>query len=100
MNISALEVESILLEHPKVLDAAAVAMPDEILGEKVCVYVVPREGETVTLGELTSFMKGKSIAAYKLPQRLEITKEIPKDQSGKILKNILREDIKDKLKSK
>ena len=100
LNISALEVESILLEHPKVLDAAAVPMPDERLGEKICVYVVPREGEKVTLGELTSFMKQKSIAIYKLPQRLEITEEIPKDRSGKILKNILKEDIRNKLESK
>jgi len=99
-NISSLEVESILLEHPKVLDAAAVPMPDERLGEKICVYVVPREGEKVTLGELTSFMKQKSIAIYKLPQRLEITEEIPKDRSGKILKNILKEDIRNKLESK
>ncbi len=100
LNISALEVESILLEHPKVLDAAAVPMPDGGLGEKVCVYVVPREGEKVTLGELTSFMKQKSIAVYKLPQRLEITEEIPKERNGKILKNILKEDIRNKLKSK
>jgi len=100
LNISAQEVENILLGHPKVLDAAAIAMPDERLGEKICVYVAPKEGETVTLGELTSFMKQKSIAIYKLPQRLEITKEIPKDQGGKILKNILKEDITNKLKSK
>ncbi len=99
-NISAQEVESILLGHPKVLDAAAVPMPDERLGEKVCVYIVPREGEKVTLGELTSFMKEKSIAIYKRPQRLEITKEIPRDRVGKILKNILKEDIRNKLESK
>jgi len=100
LNISSQEVENILLGYPKVLDVAAVAMPDEKLGEKICVYVVPREGETVTLSELTSFMKQKSIAIYKLPQRLEITKEIAKDQDGKILKNILKEDITNKLKSK
>jgi len=100
LNISALEVENILVGHPKVLDAAAIAMPDERLGERICVYVVPKEGETVTMGELTSFMKQKSIAIYKLPQRLEITKEIPKDSIGKILKNILKEDIANKLKSK
>lgn len=99
-NISAQEVENILLGHPKVLDVAAVAVPDERLGERVCVYVVPKEGENVTLGELTSFMKEKSIAAYKRPQRLEITKEIPKDRAGKILKNILKEDIRNKLNSK
>jgi len=45
-------------------------------------------------------MKQKSIAIYKLPQRIEITEEIPKDRSGKILKNILKEDIKNKLESK
>jgi len=100
LNISAQEVENILLGHPKVLDAAAIAMPDERLGERICVYVVPRGGETVTLSELTSFMKQKSIAIYKLPQRLEITNEMPKDEGGKILKNILKEDITNKLKSK
>jgi acyl-CoA synthetase (AMP-forming)/AMP-acid ligase II len=99
-NISAQQVENILVGHPKVLDAAAVAMPDERLGEKVCVYVVPKEGEKVTLGELTSFMKEQDIAIYKLPERLEITKEIPRNPVGKMLKNILREDIKNKLKSR
>lgn len=98
-NISAREVENILAGHPNLLDAAAV-VPDERLGERVCVYVVPREGEKITLGELTSFMTKKSIAAYKIPQRLEIMEEIPKDPGGEILKNILREDIGNKLKSK
>lgn len=100
LNISAQEVENILVGHPKVLDVAAVAMPDERLGERICVYVVPKEGEKVTLGELTSFMQEKDIAIYKRPQRLEITKEIPKDPGGKILKIILREDIRNKLNSK
>ena len=45
-NISAQEVENMVLGHPKVLDAAAVAMPDEILGERTCIYVVQKPGET------------------------------------------------------
>jgi non-ribosomal peptide synthetase component E (peptide arylation enzyme) len=75
-------------------------MSDERLGEKVCVYVVPKEGEKVTLGELTSFMKEQGMAIYKLPERLEITKEIPRNPVGKMIKNILREDIENKLKSR
>ena len=97
-NISAQEVENMLLGHPKLLDVAAVAMPDERLGERVCVYVAPKQGEKVTLDELTSFMKEKGIAIYKLPERLEITNEIPRNPVGKILKDILREDIRNKLK--
>lgn len=95
-NISAQEVENMLLGHPKVLDVAAVAYPDEIMGEKTCVYVVPRGEEKVTLEDLTSFMKEKGIAAYKLPERMEIVKEIPRNPVGKILKKVLREDIKKK----
>lgn len=96
-NISAQEVENMLLGHPKVADAAAVAMQDETMGEKTCVYIVPIEGETVSLKELTDFMKEKGIAVYKLPERLEIINIIPRNPVGKILKKDLREDIKTKM---
>src|SRR5690606_28001510 len=55
MNISAVEVESLLVEHPAVADVAIVSMPDERLGEKCCAYVVPA-GEPPTLEDLTSFL--------------------------------------------
>lgn len=93
-NISAQEVENIVLAHPKVADVAAVAVPDEVLGERTCVYVVPRENETVTLEDITSFMKEKGVAVYKMPERLEITDVIPRNPVGKILKSVLREKIK------
>ncbi len=96
-NISAQEVENILLGHPKVLDVAAVAMPDEAMGEKVCVYVVPREGQDVTLADVSSFMKEKGLAVYKIPERVEIMDAIPRNAVGKILKKKLREDIRKKL---
>lgn len=96
-NISAQEVENILLGHPKVVDVAAVAMPDEVLGERTCVYVVPRGGENVSLHDLTSYMKEKGVAVYKLPERLELIDAIPRNPVGKILKSVLREDIKKKL---
>jgi non-ribosomal peptide synthetase component E (peptide arylation enzyme) len=72
-------------------------MPDEVMGEKTCVYVVPKKGETVTLEEITSFMKEQSIAVYKLPERLEIIEAIPRNPVGKIVKIELRRDIKEKL---
>jgi acyl-CoA synthetase (AMP-forming)/AMP-acid ligase II len=96
-NISAQEVENMLLGHPKVLDVAVVAMTDEMLGEKVCVYVVPKSGEQLELSEIKDFMKEKGIAAYKIPERLEIISAIPRNPVGKILKKVLREDIKAKL---
>jgi len=98
-NISAQEVENMLLGHPKVLDVAAVAMADEVLGEKVCVYVVPRGEEKLELEEIKAFMKEKGIAVYKIPERLEIINAIPRNPVGKILKKVLSEDIKKKLET-
>ena len=68
-----------------------------LLGEKNCVYVVPQKGENVTLEELTAFMKEEGVAVYKLPERLEITDVIPRNPVGKVLKSVLREDIKNKM---
>ncbi len=96
-NISAQEIENMLLGHPKVMDVAAIAMPDEIMGERTCVYVVPRR--EVELEDLTSFMKEKEIATYKLPEQLVIIDAIPRNPFGKVLKGKLREDIKKKLKT-
>ncbi|MCX5857698.1 MAG: fatty acid--CoA ligase family protein, partial [Deltaproteobacteria bacterium] len=96
-NISAQEVENMVLGFPKVLDAAAVAMPDEILGERTCIYVVPKPGESPTLDEVKAYMQEKGIAVYKVPERLEIVEAIPRNPVGKILKKVLREDIKKKM---
>ncbi|MBW2596983.1 MAG: (2,3-dihydroxybenzoyl)adenylate synthase, partial [Deltaproteobacteria bacterium] len=98
-NISAQEVENLLLGHPKIADVAAVSMPDDALGEKVCVYVKLGEGEEIELNEVTSFMKDKGVAVYKLPERLEIIDEIPRNPVGKVLKKDLRADILKKLES-
>lgn len=95
-TISAKEIENIALEHEKIADAAAVAMPDPNMGEKTCLYVVPKE-EGLTLEDITSFMEDE-VAVYKLPERLEIVDEIPRTPVGKIRKTELREDIEEKLR--
>jgi cyclohexanecarboxylate-CoA ligase len=96
-NISATEVESLLFEHPAVREAAVVAMPDPVLTERACAFVVPEAGQAPSLPELTAFLLSKQLAKQKLPERLELVAELPKTQSGKVQKFRLRELIRDKL---
>jgi len=96
-NISAQEVENSLLGHPAVLDVAAVGMPDEIMGERTCVFVVPRPGQTVDLAGLAAFMRDRGVAVYKLPERLEVVDHIPRNPVGKIVKAQLREELRSRL---
>ncbi len=98
-NIYPAEIESILMTHPQIVDVAIVGMPDPVMGEKACAYVVPKPGEQLTLEEITVYLKDKSIAAYKLPQRLEILDKIPLVADQKPDKKTLRQDIAAKLKA-
>ena len=100
LNISAQEVENLILAHPDVQDAAAIGMPDDDLGERTCVYVVPNPGKTVTLEGIVAFMKEQGSAVYKLPERLEVVEAIPRNPVGKIVKKALRKDIAEKLAAK
>ena len=97
-NIYPIEIEELLVTHPKVDKAAVVAMPDPIMGEKTCAYVVLKGQEKLTFDEMKSFLQGKKIAPYKIPERLDYIDEIPM-QNFKILKKALREDVAKKLKA-
>jgi acyl-CoA synthetase (AMP-forming)/AMP-acid ligase II len=98
MNISAREIEDTLLGHPQIASVAVVGMPDERLGEKVCVYVVPTaDGAALTLDDLTAYLREHKVAVQKLPERLEIVSEMPMTATGKIQKHLLRADIERKL---
>ena len=92
-NVSAEEIEELLIAHPKVEEAAVVGMPDERLGERVCAYLRPRRGQTVTLEEVVSFMREQEIASFKLPERIELVSELPLTPVGKVSKKVLREKI-------
>ena len=98
-KISAEEVENLILGHPAVQNVAVVAMPDKLMGEKVCAYVIPRSGAAPTLGELRQFMDRAGISKFKLPERLEIVERFPLTTVGKISKKDLREDIAAKLRA-
>jgi acyl-coenzyme A synthetase/AMP-(fatty) acid ligase len=98
MNISAREIEDRLVRHPAIADVAVVGMPDERLGEKVCVYVVLAESSVaLTLKDVTDYLRAQKLATQKLPERLEIASALPMTATGKVQKHILRADIKQKL---
>ena len=94
MKISAAELEGFISGHPKVADVAVVAYPDEVLGERACAVVVPRPGQAVTLEEIVAYLRGLGIATFKLPERLEIREELPRNPLGKILKRELRDELR------
>jgi salicylate---CoA ligase len=98
-KISAEEVENLVHGLPAVSQVAAVAMPDPVLGERVCVYVVPRPGTTVTLDELRAWMGRAGVAAYKLPERLELVEQLAVTAVGKVDKKALRADVAERLRA-
>jgi len=91
-RIGPFEVESVLLEHPAVLDAAVVGKPDELRGQIVKAFVIPRPETVVDEGlrrELQQHCK-QNIAAYKYPREIEFVKELPQTISGKTRRVDLR----------
>ena len=96
-NISAEEIENFAYQTPGVARAAAVAMPDARLGERVCLYVVPEPGHTVTLDDIHHVMEGAGVARFKFPDRLVTVPELAATKVGKIDKKALRADIAHRL---
>ncbi len=98
-KISVEEVENLILSHDKVQMVAVVAMPDPVMGERGCAFVVPTAGATLTLDQLKEFLLEKKIAKFKLPERLEIVRSFPLTKVGKISKKALRERIASELRN-
>ncbi|HXV48498.1 MAG TPA: AMP-binding protein [Candidatus Binatia bacterium] len=98
-KISAEEIENLILTHPAVQNVACVPMPDRVLGERMCAYVIVRAGKTLTLPELVAFLMNEEIAKHKLPERLELVEDFPLSPFGKVSKKDLTEKIALKLKA-
>lgn len=88
-NIYPREVEEVLYEHPAVLEAAVVGVPDEYRGQSVKAFVVPKPGEVVTADEIIGFCRER-LAKYKVPREVEFRPELPKSLAGKVLRRELR----------
>jgi long-chain acyl-CoA synthetase len=89
-NIYPREIDEILFQHPKILEACSIGVPDAYRGETVKAYVVVKPGETLTADEVIQFSREK-LAAYKAPKMVEFIDALPKSAVGKIL----RKEVKD-----
>lgn len=90
-NIYPREIDEVLYEHPKVLDAVTVGIPDPYRGETVKAFVVLKPGENLTERDLIEFCKSR-LAAYKVPKAVEFRETLPKTIVGKILRKELRQE--------
>jgi fatty-acyl-CoA synthase len=98
-NVDPMEVEGLLLEHPKVRQVAVVGLPDERLSEVPVAFVQPAPGTTLDADEVVGVCRGK-VASFKVPRHVVFVDEFPMTASGKIRKTDLREEAKRLLASK
>jgi acyl-CoA synthetase len=96
-NISAPAVEAEVAQHPDVALAAAVAMPDEVFGERVCVYAELERGTDLDLDALVTFLRDRGISPEWFPERLVVVDALPRASGGKVAKGELRADIRRRL---
>jgi non-ribosomal peptide synthetase component E (peptide arylation enzyme) len=88
-KISAEEVENLILAHPAVLNVACVPYPDPVLGERMCACLVLRDGQSLSLEELVTFLLSFEIAKFKLPERAAFFGTLPLSGFGKVSKSEL-----------
>jgi acyl-CoA synthetase len=93
-NISAPAVEAEVAEHPAVAVAAAVAMPDEVFGERVCLYAELEPGAALDLDGLVTFLRAQGVSPEWFPERLIVLDALPRASGGKVAKGELRADIR------
>jgi non-ribosomal peptide synthetase component E (peptide arylation enzyme) len=98
-NISAQELEALLVTHASIAEAACVSMPDDLMGEKVCAYVIAHPGSELTLEAVRAHLLGRGLARFKLPERLELRAALPRTASGKVRKSLLRDELRDEVRS-
>jgi len=89
IKINPTDVETLIDGHPSVAQSAIVAMPDPVLGEKGCVFVVPVDGATPTLDDVLGYLAECGVAKFKWPERLEIVDAMPMTPTRKIIKSEL-----------
>jgi long-chain acyl-CoA synthetase len=88
-NVYPKEIDEVLFDHPKILEACAVGVPDEYRGETIKAFVVVKPGESLTEAEIIEYCRER-LAAYKAPKRIAFLDELPKSAVGKILRRELR----------
>ena len=91
-NVYPREVEEVLYQHPKVLEAAVIGIPDGVRGERIAAYLTLKPGEQATPAEIRTFCRER-LAPYKQPRTVRFREDLPKSLAGKVLRRQLREEI-------
>jgi len=91
MNIYPAEIEAVLYQHPDILDVGVFGIPDDEWGEKVHAVIQPKSGRTIDMAEIEGF-SAERLAGYKRPRSWEFRDELPRTESGKLLKRVLRDE--------
>lgn len=93
-NISPVQIEKLATSHPDVVSAACVPVPDEDLGQRVCICLAMREGTgLISLKELTDYLKSQGLEVNKLPEYLQFYRQLPMTPAGKVNKKQLKENV-------
>jgi 2,3-dihydroxybenzoate-AMP ligase len=95
-KIPAEEIENVLLQHEAVVHAALISMPDAVMGEKSCAYIVTSDAALRPIA-LRKHLRSQGVAEFKLPDRFEFVDQMPLTAFGKVDKQTLRDDIQAKL---
>lgn len=91
-NISSVALESMIITHPDILEAAIVAIKDEKWGERPKAYITVKEGKDLQGQDVIQWAKDNSnISRFMVPAEVEVLKELPKTSTGKLQKNVLRD---------
>lgn len=92
-NISAREVEELLLQHPLVRDVAVIGLPDEDRGERVCAVIEPVDpAAPLTLDQMRAFLKAQQLMPQKIPEQLEVMERLPRSEAlQKVAKPLLKQ---------
>ncbi len=94
-NISPKEVEDVLMEHPAIAEVAIVAMPSDVTGEMGCAFVLLNPACSFDMADMKAFLDQSGLAKQKFPEWLEIVKDFPRVPSGKVRKDLLRQQAKE-----
>jgi non-ribosomal peptide synthetase component E (peptide arylation enzyme) len=92
-------IESLINRHPDVAIVAVVPMPDPLMGERVCAYIQPAAGCTLTFEAVITFLRGEKASVQQLPERIEFVTAMPYTAAQKLNKTALKEDIAKKLEA-
>jgi len=97
VNISPAELDDLIVDHPKIREAATVGLPDDRLGERIAVAVVPHDNETVTLSDISQWLETKGTAIFKRPEFIVMVDQLPRNAMNKVVRDTLRDVITAKL---